>query len=112
MAGFQEKTSKVDVPYDIEIAPEAKRGLLAIPRKNQPLIVDAIDSLAFSPRPESSKLLRTAENLRRLTVGDYRVLYGIEESKRKVTIELVRHRGIVYQALAALALSVRSKYSR
>jgi hypothetical protein len=46
-------------------------------------------------------------------VGDYRVIYGIEESRRMVTIELVRHRSIVYLALAALAISVRLKrYSR
>ena len=53
-----------------------------------------------------------AENLRRLTVGDYRVIYGIEQSLLKVTIELVRHRSLGYAFLAAFAISVRSRYSR
>jgi mRNA interferase RelE/StbE len=113
VAGFQEEAGKIGIVYDLEIAPEAQRGLLSIPRKNRPIIVDAIDGLACEPRPENSKLLRNAENLRRLRVGDYRVIYGIEESKRKITIELVRHRSIVYAALAALVITVRLKrYSR
>jgi mRNA-degrading endonuclease RelE of RelBE toxin-antitoxin system len=71
-----------------------------------------MDSLATNPRPDNSKLLVNSENLRRLTVGDYRVIYGIEENRLTVTIELVRHRNIIYTLLAALAITVRSKYSR
>lgn len=112
MVRFQEEASPIDI-YDIEIMPEAQRGLLANTKSNQRLIGDAIDGLSLDPRPVNSKLLYKAENLRRLTVGDYRVLYGIAESRKMVTIELVRHRNIVYTGLAALALAVRSKkYSR
>ncbi|GAC1438828.1 MAG: hypothetical protein NVS1B11_21750 [Terriglobales bacterium] len=85
----------------------------SISLKNQRLIADAIDGLAVNPRPSSSKLLRKAENLRRLTVGDYRVIYGIEEGVRTVTVEAVRHRSVAYLTLSALAITVRSKrYSR
>ena len=73
------------------------------------MIADAIDGLATNPRPDSSKLLRKAENLRRLTVGDYRVIYGIEEAVRRVTIEAVRHRSVAYLTLSALAITVRSR---
>lgn len=86
---------------------------MSIGRNNRRLVADAIDALANDPRPANSKLLRKAENLRRLTVGDYRVIYGIEQSAMKVTVELIRHRRVVYTVLAALALSVRHKrYSR
>jgi len=108
---FQEKSGQVEI-YDIQIAPEAQRGILSVPRTNRQIIIDAIDSLAVDARPSTSICLRNAENLRRLTVGDYRVVYGIEQSSLKITIELVRHRSIVYAGLAAFALTVRSKYSR
>jgi mRNA-degrading endonuclease RelE of RelBE toxin-antitoxin system len=110
VGSFQE-TGQIDI-YDIKISSGAKRGLLSVPRNNRPIIFEAIDDLATNPRPANSKLLYKAENLRRLTVGDYRVIYGIEESLGKVTIELVRHRSIAYAALAALVISVRSRYSR
>ena len=111
MERFQDNSGQIDI-YDIQISPEAQRGLLSIPRTNRQIIVDAIDGLATSARPSNSKLLRAAENLRRLTVGDYRVIYGIEESLVRITVELVRHRNIAYATLAALAISVRSRYSR
>ena len=111
MERFQEHSDQINI-YDIQISSEAKRGLNSVPRTNRQIIVDAIDGLAISPRPSKSKLLRASENLRRLTVGDYRVIYGIEESFVRITIELVRHRNIAYATLAALAISVRSRYSR
>lgn len=108
MGRLQEETGPIN-PYHIQISPEAQRGLLAISRGNRRLIINAIDELAETPRPDNSKLLRKAENLRRLTVGDYRVIYGIQESTSTITIELVRHRSIVYTLLGALAITVRSK---
>jgi mRNA interferase RelE/StbE len=113
VARVQEEDRRIEFIYDVQVSPEAQRCILSIPRKSRPLLIDAIDSLAFTPRPEDSKLLRDGENLRRLTVGDYRVIYGIEETRREVTIELVRHRSLGYAFLAALAISVRAKrYSR
>lgn len=104
----QEEAEQISA-YDIEVTDEAERGLFSINKKNRGFIVDAIDDLAFDPRPPNSKLLVRAENLRRLTVGDYRVIYGVEESSRKITIELVRHRSTVYTLLGTLMTTVRAK---
>jgi mRNA interferase RelE/StbE len=112
MGRFQEDSLN-DNFYEITIAPEAARGLRSISVTNQRLIVDAIDGLATNPRPENSKLLYKAENLRRLTVGDYRVIYGIQDNLSRVTVELVRPRRLGYAFLTALALEIRSKrYSK
>jgi len=111
VGGIQEK-ARIDALYDIIITSEAQTGLLSISRQNRRVVADAIDDLAFDPRPSTSKLLVKAENLRRLTVGDYRVIYGIEESIQTVTVELVRHRGIVYTLLTVLKTTVKSKYSK
>jgi mRNA interferase RelE/StbE len=111
---IQEKT-RINHLYDIEISPEAQRGLLSISRASQRQIKESIDRLALDPRPEDSKLLIKAENLRRLRVGDHRVIYGIRESLDAVTIEMVRHRSKGYTFLNALKIAVRSrsmKYSK
>jgi len=109
VARVQEEDHRIEFPYDVEVSPEAQRCILSTPRTSRKLIVDAIDSLALDPRPELSKLLRGGENLRRLTVGDYRVIYGIDESQKKLTIELVRHRSLGYAFLAVFAISIRAK---
>lgn len=62
--------------------PEAQRGLLAIGKANRRLVSDAIDSLAIDPRPGNSLLLRQPGNLRRLTVGDYRVILESRRTSR------------------------------
>lgn len=93
--------------------PEAQRGLLALGKANRRLVSDGIDQLTFDPRPDNSMLLRQPGNLRRLKIGDYRVIYGISENEEMVTIELVRPRSLVYTTIAAFALTVRSKrYSK
>jgi mRNA-degrading endonuclease RelE of RelBE toxin-antitoxin system len=93
--------------------PEAQRGLSSIGKANRRLIIDGIDDLATNPKPPNSKRLINAENLRRLTVGDYRVIYGISENRKSVTVELVRSRNKGYMFLAAFALTIRAKrYSK
>ncbi|HXP41917.1 MAG TPA: type II toxin-antitoxin system RelE/ParE family toxin [Candidatus Acidoferrales bacterium] len=109
MVRIQEEVSPIDI-YDIDIMPEAQRGFSAIARPNQRVISYAIDELASDPRPANSEPLPNAENLRRLAVGDYRVIYGITESKKTVVVELIRHKSIVFTAIAALALAVRDKH--
>jgi mRNA-degrading endonuclease RelE of RelBE toxin-antitoxin system len=65
--------------------------------------------MSTTVRPDTSKLINNAASLRRLTVGDYRVIYGIAEAQKTVIIELIRHKSMVLMALAALALEVRVK---
>jgi mRNA-degrading endonuclease RelE of RelBE toxin-antitoxin system len=112
MERLQEETRPLNT-YHIQISSEAQRGLLSLSTPNRRLVIDAIEALSENPRPTNSKLLYKAENLRRLTIGDYRVLYGIQESNSTITVELIRHRSIVYTLLGALAIAVRTKrYSR
>lgn len=53
----------------------------------------AIDELAIEPRPEGSKKLKSSdENLWRIRIGDYRVLYIIEDTIKVVEIRKIGHR--------------------
>ena len=52
-----------------------------------------------NPRPVRAIKLQGNRNLWRLRVGDYRVLYSIDDSARLVDVSAVRHRRDVYRDL-------------
>jgi mRNA interferase RelE/StbE len=76
--------------YSIEFLPSAARELEKIPRDVRGRLVDAIDSLAAEPRPNTARLLSGtgADRIWRIRVGSYRVLYQI--IARRITVVVVR----------------------
>jgi mRNA interferase RelE/StbE len=57
----------------------------------------AIDGLANNPRPKGCKKLQSQkENIWRIRVGDYRIVYLIEDVIKIVEIRRIAHRREVY----------------
>ena len=84
--------------YRIELAASAKRDL----KKLQGSAVlkrirDAIDDLATDPRPDGVKKLVDEDNLWRVRVGDYRIVYTINDGKLLVLIIRLAHRSESYK---------------
>jgi mRNA interferase RelE/StbE len=86
------------VTYRLEILPGAERDL----RRLAPAILRRVDArlrgLADQPRPPGVRPLQGSP-FWRLRVGDYRVIYAIDDAQQVVTIARVRHRGDVYRGL-------------
>lgn len=82
--------------YALGILPCAKRELGALPSDTYHRLREAIFGLAHEPRPQSSRKLTGREGWR-LRVGDYRVLYDIDDVKQTITIVHVGHRRDVYR---------------
>ncbi len=62
--------------------------------------VDArILSLAETPHPPDASKVKGRRRLFRVRVGDYRILYEVDDAARTVTIARVRHRREVYRDL-------------
>lgn len=59
-------------------------------------IQQAINALAKTPRPSGAKMLK-GDSAFRVRVGNYRILYEIDDSTRTVTIYRVKHRRDVYR---------------
>ena len=60
--------------------------------------VDArILALAEDPRPPGAKRLAGSEGLHRIRVGDYRVVYAIEDDVLLVLVVRIGHRRDVYR---------------
>lgn len=83
--------------YTIQVLPAAQRQLAKLHRPMQARIVAAIDELAANPRPPGAKKLSGKENLWRIRVGDYRILYQIVDRRMLVVIVAIGHRGDVYR---------------
>jgi mRNA interferase RelE/StbE len=90
------------VAYRVEIAPRAERDLRALPREEQERIRPRIDALGANPRPPGAEKLAGAENLYRLRVGAYRVLYQVADRILLVLVLEVGHRREVYRRLKRL----------
>jgi len=58
---------------------------------------DAIARLAEDPRPRQSKRLRGREGQRSRRIGDYRLVYTVDDDAQVVTIIAIRHRREVYR---------------
>lgn len=60
-------------------------------------IFPKIEALAKEPRPRGCRRLYGEENLWRIRIGDYRVVYAIYDKEKKVDIIAVRHRSRAYR---------------
>ena len=83
--------------HAIEFAPSARRELRKLPREVQLKLNERIDSLSSDPRPRGSKKLRGSDELWRIRVGDYRVVYEVRDKILVVLVLRVAHRREVYR---------------
>jgi mRNA interferase RelE/StbE len=60
-------------------------------------IVPRLENLASNPRPSGCKKLRSGDEEWRIRVGDYRVVYTIDDARLLVEVTRIRHRREVYE---------------
>ncbi len=83
--------------YEIEISRTAEKQLKKLPEKQQLRVVRAVLALAEEPHPRGSRKLTGYDDVYRLRVGRYRILYSVEENRLVVIILKVGHRKDVYR---------------
>jgi mRNA interferase RelE/StbE len=86
-------------PYRIDILPTAKKALAELPRNLQKRIDQRILSLADDPCPPGAVKIQGMLNGWRIRVGDYRILYTIENDRLLILIIRIGHRRDVYRRL-------------
>jgi len=84
--------------YQITIRKKALKELELLPKKTNEKIVLVIDALSENPRPQGCKKLKGEEEyLWRIRVGDYRIIYTIEDSIKIIDIRRIGHRRNIYE---------------
>lgn len=82
--------------YSLLILPNAERDCEALPKNVYSRCSKAILSLKTHPRPIGCQKLK-GEDAYRIRVGDYRILYRIDDAQKRVYIYRVKHRKEVYR---------------
>jgi mRNA interferase RelE/StbE len=84
------------VTLTILIKKKAEKELLRLQRDDVIKIIAAINHLAENPRPHGSKKLTGSTNEYRIRVGDYRILYTINDTIITICIFKIAHRKEAY----------------
>ena len=83
--------------YSVVFARSARKELVSLPPKLAQRVLRNIEGLQRDPRPPGCRKLEGSVNLWRIRIGDYRVLYAIDDEHRIVDVIAVRHRRDAYR---------------
>ncbi len=83
--------------YEVYLERAAERDLRRLPVETFRRIVPRIRALAENPRPPGCRKLTGSENDWRIRIGDYRVIYEVDEGEKAVRVFRIRHRREAYR---------------
>lgn len=83
--------------YALEFTPKALRALRKLDRLAVARIREATEALRSEPRPAEVKMLTGMHGVLRIRVGDYRVLYTVDDDKLVILVVDAGHRRQIYQ---------------
>ena len=82
--------------YALAFRPAVLRALRKLDRQTAERIKTATEALRDDPRPPGAKMLTGSHGLLRIRVGDYRVVYAIDDQLRVVRVAAIGHRRDIY----------------
>lgn len=82
--------------YLVSLKRSAEKELESLATRIHDKIVEHLISLRENPRPAGVKKLHGREGYR-IKVGDYRILYVIDDTKQKIEVFSIAHRKEVYR---------------
>jgi mRNA interferase RelE/StbE len=83
--------------YKTEVSATAERQLKKIPSEEAIRILRSISLLAADPRPAGCRKLSGFESIYRIRIGNYRVIYEIDDKRILVIILKIGHRKDIYR---------------
>ena len=82
--------------YHLKIIPKAEKDLDSISGRNFDALRKKVLSLPATPRPFGCQKL-TNEDGYRIRMGDFRILYRIDDNAKEVIIYRIKHRREAYR---------------
>ena len=83
--------------YQLTIARRAEKALKKLQEPISSRIENAINGLQKEPRPTGCEKMKGEDELWRIRVGNYRVVYKIDDIVRIVSITKIGHRKDIYR---------------
>jgi len=84
-------------PYEVEISRTAEKQLRKLPRDDQERVARKMLLLANDPFPQGTRRLTGYDDVYRVRVGQYRILYSVSRRRLVIVILKVGHRKDVYR---------------
>ena len=85
--------------YEIQLKREPEKFIRKQSGKIQIQLISALRKLRKDPRPRQAKKLSGLDELYRIRVGDYRIVYTIREKRLLILVVRIAHRKDVYKKL-------------
>ena len=85
--------------FEVSFKPSVEKDFLSLPKSVIERVLRRIGQLKDNPFPRQASKLQGAEQLYRIRVGDYRVVYKADTAAKRIVIQHVRHRREVYRGL-------------
>lgn len=87
--------------YRVEFTKSAKKEFFRLPKKTQGKILEAVSFLKQNPLSEllNIKKIRGGEDLYRVRVGDYRMVYTVKNKVLLIVVIKIGHRKDIYRHL-------------
>jgi len=82
--------------YTVEISASIRKQMKRMPNSDKKKILDKIDSLSDDPRPPGYKKLYYYTDFFRVRVGNYRIIYTIQDERLVVVVVEVTDRRDAY----------------
>lgn len=83
--------------FEVRLARSARKELESLADPLLTRVLRRVETLASLPRPAGCQKLEGAEDLWRVRVGDYRVIYAVDDFRRLVDVIAIRHRSDAYR---------------
>jgi mRNA interferase RelE/StbE len=90
--------------YEVLLSKAARKALASFPGFIHNKIVEDISHLSVVPRPVGCIKLKGYKNAYRIRVGDYRVIYEIEDKVLRILIVAIGNRKNIYEPVGGVNL--------
>lgn len=78
--------------YTVDLTRSAKKDVLTLDDETYERVSVAISALRREPRPTNARKLKGREDAWRIRIGEYRIVYTVDDAQRTVSVFRVKHR--------------------
>lgn len=83
--------------YQIITPKSVQKQIDALPEEIRDRIDEAVKALAENPRPDGVAKMKSSDSEYRIRIGNYRVIYEINDGELTILLVQCRHRREVYK---------------
>jgi len=85
--------------YSIQFKGSVEKDLRPLPKTVLLRVMRSIIALQDDPQPQTAVKVAGSDNLYRVRVGDYRIIYELVHEQELLVIHYIRHRRDVYRSV-------------